>query len=269
MIMRPHLIQAEAPISQAELARRSGLGPASVSSILQSLIESGVLVGGGKSTSGLGRKASLLAFNRLEVLTAGVLIEQESCEVALVDLSGRVLDRETQTYAGYAHPDEVVAVAAKAIEDLALRSGVPSGGLVGVGVAVPGLVNAKAGTVRFAGNLGWRNVSLRSLFEQRLGLPVRVEHIGRAKASGEALCGRGRGHENFICLEIGSGVGAGVVCDGRVLRGATGSAGEVGHIVLEPGGPRCSCGLNGCWEVFCSGPAIRKRLAVQLAADAE
>src|SRR5579871_5080474 len=85
------LIQAEAPISQAELARRSGLGPASVSSILQSLLESGVLVEHGKSTSGLGRKASLLTFNRLEVLTAGVLIEQESCEVALVDLSGRVL----------------------------------------------------------------------------------------------------------------------------------------------------------------------------------
>jgi glucokinase len=130
-------------------------------------------------------------------------------------------------------------------------------------------VNAKSGTVRFAGNLGWRNVSLGSLFEQRLNLPVRVEHIGRAKASVEALWGRGRGHENFICLEIGSGVGAGVVCDGRVLRGATGSAGEVGHIVLEPNGPRCSCGSNGCWEVFCSGPAIRRRLAVQLAAKVD
>ena len=262
------LIQTEAPISQAELARRSGLGPASVSSILQSLIDNRVLTVDGKSTSGLGRKASLLAFNRNEVLTAGVLIEQESCEVALVDLSGRVLERESRSYAGYAQPDEVVAQAAGTIDELVRRCGVPAKAVVGVGVAVPGLVNTKAGAVRFAGNLGWRNVGLRSLLEHRLNLPVRVEHIGRAKASAEALWGCGRGHENFLCLEIGSGVGSGVVCDGRVLRGATGSAGEVGHIVLDPGGPRCSCGFNGCWEVFCSGPAIRRRLAVQLAANA-
>ena len=132
---------------------------------------------------------------------------------------------------------------------------------------MPGLVNAKTGSIQIAANLGWRNVSLRSLFEERLKLPVGVEHLGRAKARAEALWGRGRGHENFICLEIGSGVGAGVVCDGRVLKGATASAGEVGHIIIDPTGPRCSCGLNGCWEVFCSGPAIRRRVALHLAAD--
>jgi N-acetylglucosamine repressor len=261
------LIQTEGPISQAELARRSGLGPPSVSSILQNLMESGVLTEEGKTTSGLGRKASLLAFNRFEVLTVGVLIEQESCEVALVDLSGRVLDRETRAYSRYAQPDEVVGLVAGQLAVLVNRCGVRPGTLVGVGVAVPGLVNARAGSVQIAANLGWRNVSLRSLFEQHLNLPARVENIGRAKARAEALWGRGRGHENFVCLEIGSGVGAGVVCDGRILRGATASAGEVGHITLDPRGPRCSCGLNGCWEVYCSGPAIRKRMAVQLASD--
>jgi N-acetylglucosamine repressor len=261
------LIQTEGPISQAELARRSGLGPASVSSILQTLIESGVLAEEGKTTSGLGRKASLLAFNRLAVLTVGVLIEQEHCEVALVDLSGRVLERATKTHPRYEQPDEVVALVAELLEGLVQRAGVRPGTLAGVGVAVPGLVNAKTGSVEIAANLGWRNVGLRSLFEQRLGLPAGVENIGRAKARAEALWGRGAGHENFICLEVGSGVGAGVVCDGRVLRGASASAGEVGHITLDPAGPRCSCGLNGCWEVFCSGPAIRRRIAMHLAAD--
>ena len=259
------LIQTEGPISQAELARRSGLGPASVSSILQTLIENGVLAEVGKTTSGLGRKASLLTFNREEVLTVGVLIEQESCEVALVDLSGRVLDRATKAHARFEQPDQVVALVAEQLEALVQRSGVRPDTLAGVGVAVPGLVNAKTGSVQIAANLGWHNVSLRSLFEQRLGLTAGVENIGRAKARAEALWGRGRGHENFICLEIGSGVGAGVVCDGRVLRGATASAGEVGHITLDPAGPRCSCGLNGCWEVFCSGPAIRRRIAMHLA----
>jgi predicted NBD/HSP70 family sugar kinase/biotin operon repressor len=258
------LLQTEAPISQAELARRSGLGPASVSSILQTLIEDGVLVEEGKTTSGLGRKGSLLAFNRAEVLIVGVLIEQESCEVALVDLSGRVLAREMRSHPTYAQPDEVVALVAEQLEALLIRTGVRPRALAGVGVAVPGLVNAKTGSVEIAANLGWRNVSLRSLFEQRLGLPAGVENIGRAKARAESLWGRGRGHENFVCLEVGSGVGAGVVCDGRVLRGATASAGEVGHISLDPAGPRCSCGLYGCWEVFCSGPAIRRRVANHL-----
>lgn len=261
------LIQTEGPISQAELARRSGLGPASVSSILQSLIESGVLAEDGKTTAGLGRKASLLSFSRLQALVVGVVIEQESCEVALVDLSGRVLDRQAKAHPSYSQPDEVVSLVSEQLEILVERCGVRPDALVGAGVAVPGLVNAKTGSIQIAANLGWRNVGLRSLFEQRLNLPVGVEHVGKAKARAEALWGRGQGHENFICLEIGSGIGAGVVCDGRVLKGATASAGEVGHIVVDPNGPRCSCGLNGCWEVFCSGPAMRRRVAVQLGAD--
>jgi len=261
------LIQTEAPISQAELARRSGLSPASVSSILQALIENGVLAEDGKTTSGLGRKGSLLAFNRLEVLAVGIVIEQESCEVALVDLSGRVLDSGTKAYPRYSPPDEIASAAVEQLEALVRRCGVQPRALVGLGVAVPGLVDAQAGSVKIAANLGWRNVSLQSLFEQRLHLPVGVEHLGKARARAEALWGRGRGLENFICLEVGSGIGAGVVCDGRVLTGATAAAGEVGHIVIDPNGPRCSCGLNGCWEVFCSGPAIRRRVAIELASD--
>jgi glucokinase len=136
-------------------------------------------------------------------------------------------------------------------------------------VALPGLIDSESGSVRAAANLGWHNVQLRALFEQRLQSPVRVEHLGRAKARAEATWGQGIGYRNFVCLEIGSGIGAGVMVDGQILRGADASAGEAGHTLFNPRGPRCACGLNGCWEVFCASPAIRRRLGERLALDGE
>jgi predicted NBD/HSP70 family sugar kinase len=262
-----HLIQTDGPSSQAELARRSGLSPAAVSGILQPLIRKRILVQERKSTSGMGRKATILGFNPRTTLTAGVCIDQEECEVALVDLSARVIDRASATYPRYTEPHEVVALAASRIEALVERNRVDLRALIGVGVAIPGLIDSGSGLVWAAANLRWHNVQLRALFEQRLQLPARVEHLGRAKARAEAIWGQGMGYRNFVCLEIGSGIGAGVMADGQILRGAGASAGEVGHTLFDPRGPRCACGLNGCWEVFCASPAIRRRLGEHLALD--
>ncbi|MCC6367382.1 MAG: ROK family protein [Bryobacterales bacterium] len=256
-----HLIQSDGPSSQAGLARRSGLSPATVCGILQPLIEARILVEERKSTSGLGRRASILAFNSRAIVTAGVCIDLEECEVALVDLSGRVLDKTSAQYPRYTEPNEVVELALRCLSTLEARNSLDRGAIAGVGVAIPGLINSKTGLVQVASNLGWLNVQLRALFEQRLGVPVRVEHLGRAKAQAEAIWGKGKNQRNFLCLEIGSGIGAGIVVHGRILRGAGGVGGEVGHMPIDSAGPACACGLRGCWEAFCAGPAIRKRMA--------
>ncbi len=206
----------------------------------------------------------MLAFSLRAALTVGVVIDHEECEVALVDMSARVLDYARATYPRYSEPHEVGAIVAMHLEALCRRNGVDESTLIGTGVAVPGLIDSRTGVVKIAANLGWKNVQLRSLFEQKLHLPTRVEHLGKAKARAEAIWGRGVGHQNFVCLEIGSGIGAGVIINGRTLKGTTLSAGEVGHNVLDPRGPRCACGLNGCWEVFCASSAILHRLAKQL-----
>lgn len=259
------LIQSDGPSSQADLARRSALSPATVSGILQPLIESRILIEEGKSTAGLGRRASILAFNPRANITAGVSIDLEEVEVALVDLSGRVLDQTSSPYPRYTEPNEVVTLAAECLSKLEVRNAIGRDAVAGIGVAIPGLISASTGLVQVASNLGWMNVQLRDLFEQRLGAPVRVEHLGRAKARAEAIWGKGKNHRNFICLEIGSGIGAGIVVHGRILRGAGGIGGEVGHMPVDLAGPVCACGLKGCWEVFCSGPAIRRNLARRLA----
>jgi len=261
-----HLIQTGGPKSQAELARLSGLSPAAVSGILQPLIEAEILVEERKTTTGLGRKASILGFNPRAVVSVGISIDQEGSEVALVDLSGRVIDHVSTAYPRYTDPREVVAQSAACVLDLMERRQADPRASVGVGVAIPGLVDSTSGLVSVASNLGWRNVELQSLFEKELRLPVRVEHLGRAKARAEGVWGAGANCRNFVCLEIGSGIGAGVIVDGIVLHGARESAGEVGHMPVDPSGPRCACGLNGCWEVFCAGNAIPRRLADRLAA---
>ncbi|MCC6264411.1 MAG: ROK family transcriptional regulator [Bryobacterales bacterium] len=258
------LVQSDGPSSQADLARRSGLSPATVSGILQPLIESRILIEEGKSTSGLGRRASILAFNSRANLTAGISIDLEEVEVALVDLSGRVLDQTATRYPRYTEPNEVVTLAAEGLALLEKRNSLDRSSIAGAGVAIPGLINSATGVVQVASNLGWMNVQLRDLFEQRLGVSARVEHLGRAKARAEAIWGKGKNHRNFVCLEIGSGIGAGVVVHGRILRGAGGIGGEVGHMPIDPAGPTCACGFKGCWEVFCSGPAIRRNLARRL-----
>ncbi len=261
-----HLIQTHGPSSQAELARRSGLSPATVSGMLQPLIEEQILIEERKSTSGLGRKATILAFNPRAAMTVGLSIDQEESEIALVDLSARVIDSMSVSYPRYTEPHEVVDLVAAQFTVLRERNNVEQSALIGVGVAIPGLIDPESGLVCLAANLGWRNVQLRALVERKLQLPARVEHLGRAKARAEATWGMGAGHRNFVCLEIGSGIGAGVMLDGQILRGAGSSAGEVGHTPIDPEGPRCGCGLNGCWETFCASPAIRRALAECLAA---
>jgi len=259
-----HLIQSRGPSSQAELARRSALSPAAVCGILQPLIKTRILIEEGKSAAGPGRRASILAFNPRAAITAGVCIDLEECEVALVDLSGRVLDKAAAHFPRYTEPDEVVDLAVECLTRIEKRNSLDRSAIVGVGVAIPGLIDSRTGLVHVAANLGWRNVQLRALFEQRLGVPVRVEHLGRARAQAEAIWGKGKNHRNFVCLEIGSGIGAGVVTHGRILRGAGGSGAEVGHMPIDSAGPDCACGLSGCWEVFSAGPAIRKRMARKL-----
>jgi glucokinase len=139
-----------------------------------------------------------------------------------------------------------------------------------VGVAAPGHVDERAGTVRLAVNLHQVELDLRGAIEDALGIPCRVEHDARAAAiwlDAEAR-NEGRASRGLAYLSVGTGISAGVVLDGQPLRGADGLAGEIGHLVADPDGPRCGCGLRGCLEAVASGPAIARR-AAELVAAAE
>ncbi len=140
-----------------------------------------------------------------------------------------------------------------------VRQDAANDSILGVGIGTPGPVDARAGILLSPPNLpGWRDVPLRAILEERLQLPVRLANDGNAAALGEWAFGGGQGHQNVVYLTISTGIGGGVISDGRLFLGHRGLAGEVGHMTLEPGGPRCNCGNYGCWEALASGTAIAR-----------
>ncbi|MBD8078030.1 ROK family protein [Cellulosimicrobium arenosum] len=201
-------------------------------------------------------------------LTAGLDIGGTKVLAALLDDDGHVVESlRVPTVRG---PDGVVASAARAVHDVAAAAGVTLADLDGVGLGVPGLVDPRDGTVTHAVNLGVEGA--RFPLADRLssalgGLPVATENDLNVAALGAAhLLGAGRagradhaGHADLAFLALGTGLAAGVVLDGRLRRGASGAAGEIGHIPVDPGGPVCACGQRGCVELYASGSALSAR----------
>jgi glucokinase len=148
------------------------------------------------------------------------------------------------------------------------QAGMPLERISAVGIGVPGQVDGDAGTVSNAVNLGWREVHLAADVEAILGVPTTLDNDVRAAAEGvraQRMLGDAR---DFLYLSIGTGIAAGVVIDDRVLHGAHMLGGEVGHLIVEPGGPRCACGQHGCLEAIASGPAIATHASELLASGA-
>lgn len=127
-----------------------------------------------------------------------------------------------------------------------------------VGVGAAGLVESGTGILTFAPNLAWRDVPISERVGGALGLPTITENDATAAAWGEYRFGAGRGHDDILLVTVGTGIGGGVVAGGKVFRGAHGFAAEIGHIIVEPGGPVCGCGNRGCWEQVASGHAIAR-----------
>ena len=143
-----------------------------------------------------------------------------------------------------------------------------SGAISGIGICAPGPLDPRTGIVINPPNLpGWRNFPLAAEISKIYSLPVRVDNDGNAAALAEALWGAGRGFRNVFCATIGTGIGTGIVFDGRIYHGRTGAAAEGGHNTIDYRGPRCGCGKLGCIEAFASGPAIARRASEKIAKD--
>jgi len=183
-------------------------------------------------------------------LTIGVDVGGSKIAAGVVDEDGRVLDQvrnETPVASAEAVEDGILT----AVKDLRGRHDVTA-----VGVAVPGFVDEHRSRVRFTPNLPMRDRPIRESVSSRIGLPVVVENDANAAAWGEFRFGGGRGTEDMVLITVGTGLGGGIVTGGRLLRGAWGSAAELGHVRVVPDGDPCGCGKRGCWEQYASGSAL-------------
>ncbi|WP_027134869.1 ROK family protein [Geminicoccus roseus] len=164
-------------------------------------------------------------------------------------------------------PESVVAQIAALVAEVCAAGNDPE--VLGVGLASPGPLDPFTGTVFTLPTFqGWHNVPLRDLVARATGLPVTLENDAASAAMGEWRFGAGRGVDSLVYVTVSTGIGGGVILDGRLLHGRMGMAGHVGHMILEPDGPRCGCGNRGCWEALASGTALGRIVREQLAAGA-
>jgi glucokinase len=177
----------------------------------------------------------------------------------VVDGGGSVLGDDLRPTEAAGGPDVVLGRIESSLRSAMAAAGVPA--LSALGVASPGPIDLARGAVVGAPNLpGWRDVPVASWLSRRFGCPALLENDANAAAWGEFTFGAGRGTHHLIYLTISTGIGAGLILDGRLYRGRDGAAGEIGHIALVPDGPPCACGSSGCLEALASGTAIPRRL---------
>jgi len=197
----------------------------------------------------------------------GIDLGGTNLKLGLVSASGDVLERFSCPTEAARGPDHVLGRMAEAVRELCGAAGVPLSEVAVVGVGTPGPVDTKAGIVAVAPNLsGWRNVPVRESLAENLGRPVVLENDANVAAYGEFRCGAGRDVRHMILLTLGTGIGGGIILDGRLFRGATDTGAELGHIIVQYGGRPCGCGNRGCLEAYVSATSVVARMRERLEA---
>jgi predicted NBD/HSP70 family sugar kinase len=247
-----NLIRTRQPISRADLARISGLQRSTISLIVEDLIEGHWVLEGPTGRLPRGRRPTFLRLNDDRVII-GVDIRPLQITVALADVNGKFSSQEVMPTA--ADPKVALHGLIERIQRL-LRS---CGGkkVEGIGISVPGRVEPGSGRLVFAPNLKWTGFDIGQAVEKATGLDVEMENAANACVLAAVWFDHIESR-NLVVVTVSEGIGAGVLTNGRLVRGFSGMAGEFGHVPLDPDGPLCSCGSRGCWEVFASnGAALR------------
>ncbi|MFF2483406.1 ROK family protein [Paenibacillus sp. NPDC058071] len=246
-----------APLSRAQISELTGLNKATVSSLVQDLIDNHLVLEIGPGQSSGGRKPVMLLFNGKAGHAVGIDLGVNYIRGVLTDLEGNVIS-ETQLTLKKQQQEFTLEQLNQCIERLIADAPPSPYGIVGIGAGVPGIVDDK-GTMLFAPNLKWGKVELQRLLEERFGVSVTIDNEANAGAQGEQKYGAGRGVANQIYVSVGIGIGTGIILNKELYKGASGFSGELGHLSIEFNGKPCSCGNEGCWELYASENALLER----------
>ncbi|HEV2148370.1 MAG TPA: ROK family protein [Longimicrobiaceae bacterium] len=253
-----NLVREHQPVSRADLARRMGVGRGMVTSLVSELLVEGSILEGDMGEAPRGRKPTMLYVRTSDRLVVAIDVRFTRTFVMLSDFDGTQIALETF---------ETVFDPAALVEELSgrvrriLKSYGAAGVVEGIGMVVPGMVDRRTGRILNSPQLGWRDVDVRGDLEAATGLSVHIENAPIACALAQMWLGQrgGDAAADFVYVTVSDGVGAGVVVNGQVVRGAGHTAGEFGHIPLHPEGPHCLCGSRGCWEAYTSNLATVAR----------
>lgn len=254
------LIHQNRKISRIELAKQTGSSAASITAIAQKLIAKSLVVESGQSSTHFGRKPILLTVRNDAAYMVGVDLGSFYIRVVITDINGQVVHKaqtETQLWEGR---ERVLNRTFKLIDNAMKESQVPRGAIKGIGIGHSGVIDVQRGVVlslpRPGQMLEWKNVPLKSILEEKYGLPCLLEDTVRTRAIAEKHFGFGKELNEFIYIDVGMGIGAAIFINGDIYRGPGGNAGEFGHMTVDERGLLCSCGNNGCVEALASCGAI-------------
>ncbi|MBM7570291.1 ROK family transcriptional regulator [Aquibacillus albus] len=255
-------VKSKSPLSRADIAQFTGLNKGTVSSLVSELIDEKLIYESGPGKSSGGRRPVMLYFNEVAGYSIGIDLGVNYLLGILTDLNGNIINEKTIKFKDENY-QKIEGFLFEIIEFL--QNAAPSSpyGIIGIGVGVPGIVN-NDGEILIAPNLGWKQIHLKTIIEDKYHIPVVIENEANAGAYGEKKFGAGEKFENIIYVSVGIGIGVGFILDGSLYKGKNGSSGEMGHMTIEVNGLPCSCGNQGCWELYASEKAVLRKAEQQI-----
>lgn len=257
-INRSHIlntIKTHGPIGRADIARQTGLSPATVTSISAKLIDQNLVLEKEAGDSSGGRRPILLVINPKGGYVVGIKLTEEMAIFALTDLDATVIAKSSIVLMKH-KPELVVDDLAKMVATFIQEQGISRKQLLGVGLGLAGIVDAERGILCQSPIYGWQDIPLRNMLQRKLRVPIYIENDVNTLTLTEKWFGHGQQLDNFLIVTVGRGVGMGIVVNGQFYHGQHGGAGEFGHTVIKPGGQLCACGKRGCLEAYVGDPAL-------------
>jgi len=245
------------PISRAEVSRLTGLTRTTVSDVVSTLLDDGVVREVGRGPSSGGKAPILLEVDDDARLVVGLDLGEEHFAGSLVNLRGEIR-RTVELAVDGRDGDAALALVFDLLDRLLDGTTAP---LLGIGIGTPGLVESRTGTIRRAVNLDWRDLPLGGIVTERYDVPVNVANDSQAAALAEYTYAGGDRVPNLIAIRVGRGVGAGLILRGALFQGDGSGAGEIGHVVVDEDGALCRCGRTGCLETVAGMRAIEAQAA--------
>jgi glucokinase-like ROK family protein len=247
-------------ISRAELARQMDLTRSAISSIIDDLKGKGLVdeIETGPATGG--RRPILLAINPRYGYIVGIDMGATHLGIVLTDYSAHVLEEIEHPFLVTDGPNRCLTQIDSHLAELLGQANININQISAIGMGVPGPIVTETGEVSSPPIMpGWDGFPIRNHLEELWQVPVMIGNDAELGALGEWAYGAGRGENNLVYIKVGTGVGAGLLLDGQIYRGATGFAGEIGHVTIEENGPLCTCGNHGCLEAMAGGYAIARK----------
>lgn len=250
------LIRTRGPINRAEVARITGLSIPTVMKITDELSDLNMIRVIGKRKSAGGKRPELYEFIPDVYYSLGIDIGRNRIKIVMMDMAANILHQDEIETFDTLPADALISRIIDLIKNVLQACQLSEDQILGLGVGMPGLLDSEAGIVLFSPDFQWEHIPLIERLEEEFPFRTILENSNRTLALGEQWFGAGMGSNDLICVNLGYGIGAGIIEHGELVQGFSGSNGEFGHIILERNGPKCKCGNYGCLEAISSGYAI-------------